>query len=71
MELTFSDIVDYCRNMSLPEKEELKNLIEKDIIESQREEIYQNCLQVKNEHLSGQSISSDNIDELKKFMNDL
>jgi hypothetical protein len=70
MGLTFNDIVDYCRNMSLSGKEELKYLLEKDITESQRNEIFNNYLQAKKEYETGDYLSSDNVEELKKMIDE-
>jgi hypothetical protein len=54
------------RELSLEEKEEIKSILEKDIIESRRAEIYQNYLDSKKEYNNGNLNFYDNIDDLKK-----
>jgi hypothetical protein len=71
MELTFNDIVDYCRNMSLSEKRELKQVIEKDIVSDERVEMLKDCAEGMEEYKSGTLKSSGDINELKKIFNEL
>ena len=50
MEVRYDILVENIKKLSLPEKEELKDLIEKYIIEEKREKIYENYLKSLNEY---------------------
>ncbi len=66
MELRYDILLENIKKLSLPEKEELKNLIEKYIIEEKREEIYENYLKSLNEYKQGKLQFSSDINELRK-----
>lgn len=66
MDILFNQFIDMVRELSLEEKEEIKSILEKDIIESRRAEIYQNYLDSKKEYNNGNLNFYDNIDDLKK-----
>jgi len=66
MEVRYDILLENIKKLSLPEKEELKNLIEKYIIEEKREEIYENYLKSLNEYKQGKLQFSSDINELRK-----
>lgn len=66
MELRYDILLENIKKLSLPEKEELKNLIEKYIIEEKREEIYENYLKSLNEYKQDKLQFSSDINELRK-----
>ena len=66
MEVRYDILLENIKNLSLPEKEELKNLIEKYIIEEKREEIYENYLKSLNEYKQDKLQFSSDINELRK-----
>jgi len=66
MDITFNQFIDMVRELSLEEKEEIKSILEKDIIESRRSEIYQNYLDSKEEYNNGNLNFYNDIDDLKK-----
>jgi hypothetical protein len=50
MQTTFNDLVDNVRNLTLPEKIEIKSILEKAIIDEERNKIYESFLESKKEH---------------------
>ena len=66
MEVRYDILVENIKKLPLPEKEELKNLIEKYIIEEKREKIYENYLKSLNEYKENKLQFSSNINELRK-----
>ena len=68
MEVRYDILVENIKKLPLPEKEELKNLIEKYIIEEKREKIYENYLESLNEYKENKLQFSSNINELRKNM---
>jgi len=66
MEVRYDILLENIKKLSLPEKEELKNLIEKYIIEEKREEIYENYLKSLNEYKQDKLQFSSDINELRK-----
>ena len=70
MQLTFNDIADNVRNMSLTEKIEIKDIVEKSIIEERREEIYNNSLKASQEFRENKLKFSDKISDLRKMMDE-
>ena len=66
MELTFNNLVDMIRNLSLDEKEELLDLTENAIIEERRNEIRKNYQKCMEEYKAGGLKFSNNMEELKK-----
>jgi len=68
MSTPFTDIVEEIKKMPFDEKEELKFLIEKYLIEEQREEIYQNYNESLKE-LRGRKIKfSSDMNQLKELI---
>ena len=66
MEVRYDILVENIKKLPLPEKEELKDLIEKYIIEEKREKIYENYLKSLNEYKEHKLQFSSNINELRK-----
>ncbi len=68
MQKTFSDLVNNVRNLSITEKIEIKNILEKSIIEEQRDDIYNFYLKSKEECKENKLKFSGNINQLKKMV---
>ena len=66
MEVRYDILVENIKKLPLPEKEELKNLIEKYIIEEKWEKIYENYLKSVNEYKENKLQFSSNVNELRK-----
>ena len=70
MQLSFHELVDEVRDLSLDEKIEIKDIVEKSIIEEKRVILRANCLESKKEYSDGKLQFTDNINELKKELMD-
>lgn len=70
MHLSFHELVDELRDLSLDEKIEIQDIVEKSIIDEKRKIILANCLESKKEYSEGKLHFSDNISELKKSLMD-
>jgi alpha-ketoglutarate-dependent taurine dioxygenase len=68
--MSFSDVVEAVKTLSLEEKEEIQKLLVQYLREERREEIYQNYLASKEEENAGNLKFSSNIDELIQFLED-
>ena len=66
--VTFDNLVDIVRNLSLEEKEEILLITEKSIVEERREEIFNNYQESLKEYQSGSLKFSNKIEELKRMM---
>jgi len=66
--MPFNAIVQTLYSLPLEEKEELKNLLEHNIIESRREEMKQHFKSSQAEQKSGQMKFSSDLSELKKML---
>ena len=66
--IQFSDLVDQIYSMPLEDKLELKNLLDYNIADSRRDEIFDNAKKAKEEHKSGKLNFSSNISELKNML---
>ena len=66
MRASFEKIVEEIQKLPLVEKEEIKLLVEKYIIEERREEIYQNYKKSKTEVSKGNLVFTQNIEDMKK-----
>ena len=65
-------LIENIKNLSLPDKEELRNLIEKYIIEEKRDRIYQNYLKSLDEyHQKNKLKFSSDINELQKIIEEV
>ena len=71
MSSSFAEIVEEIKALSMQEKQELHQLIEKYLIEERREEIYQSYIQSLSELDEGKAEFSDDKDKLKgQLLND-
>jgi hypothetical protein len=68
--MSFSDVVEAVKTLSLEEKEEIQQLLAQYLREERREEIYQNYLASKEQENAGNLKFSSNIDELIQFLED-
>ncbi len=68
MQMTFHDIVKKITNLSIDEKLQIKEIIEKSIIDERRQEIYKSYLESKQEFAKNKLKFSENISKLKKMM---
>ena len=68
MQTRFSDLVDNIRNLSLSEKIEIKNILEKSIIEEERDKIYDFYLESKKEFREKKLSFSNDIEHLRKMI---
>ena len=66
MNITFSDLVEEIRHRPIEEKIELKEVIDHDLIEARREEIYQNSLEGIQAWESGKLTPTSDVDELMR-----
>jgi len=64
----FNDVVEKIYSLSLKDKLELKNLLERNISEERRNEIMVNFRKSKLEYQSGQLKFSSKLEELKKIL---
>jgi hypothetical protein len=64
--MTFSDLVETVKDLSIEEKEELQMLLKQYLREERREEIYENFELARAEEQRGELKYSANIDELKR-----
>ncbi len=70
MNVSFVDVVENVKQLSIEEKQELKDLIDSYLIEERREEIYQNYQKSKQNYAEGNLNFSTNLDELEAMLND-
>jgi len=68
MQMTFNDLINKIRNLSLDEKIEIKEIIEKSILDERRKEIQKHYLESKKEYKNGKLKFSSNISKLKKMI---
>jgi hypothetical protein len=68
MQITFSDLVNNVRNLSLTEKIEIKEIVEKSIIEERRKEIHSCYLESKEELINNKLQFSNDIKKLRKMI---
>lgn len=66
--MTFSEVVESVKKLSFQEKEELKSLVEKYLVEEKREEIYQHYVISQQRQKEGKLTFSSDIDELMKSL---
>ena len=67
-QITFSDLVNNVRNLSINEKIEIKDIVEKSILEERRDEIHECFLKSKQEFKENKLNFSSNIDQLKNMI---
>lgn len=68
--MTFSDVVEAVKTLSLDEKREIQLLLQQYLREERRDEIYNNFNLAQLEEQSGALKFSSNIQELKQFIED-
>jgi hypothetical protein len=68
--MTFSDVVEAIKALSLGEKEEIQSLLEQFLREERREEIYQNYLLSKKHEKDRKLRFSSDIDEIMPSLED-
>ncbi len=68
MELRYDILLEDIKKLPLHEKEEIKYLLEKYIIEEKREKIYENYLESFNEYKQNKLRFSSDINELKEMI---
>ncbi|RJP33641.1 MAG: hypothetical protein C4527_04055 [Candidatus Omnitrophota bacterium] len=69
MTSTFTNIIEDMKTLSLEEKEELKFLLDRYVIEERRSEIYNNYKLSQKEFQENTLEFTSNIDRLKEMMN--
>jgi alpha-ketoglutarate-dependent taurine dioxygenase len=68
--MTFSDLVEAIKNLSVEEKEQMQLLLTQYLREERREEIYDNFENSKVEEKNSELKFSSNINELRKMIED-
>ncbi len=68
MESSFNGIIDEIYNLPLEDKQHLLDLLENNITEERRNDIYRNYHSALNEEKAGKLKSSSNISHLKKML---
>ncbi|GAA6615473.1 hypothetical protein [Scytonema sp. NUACC26] len=66
--MSFSDLVETIKSLSIEEKQEIQFLLEQYLREDRREEIYNNYMRSKAEEQNGELQFSSNINELKQLI---
>ena len=64
MSFTFSDLVEEIRHRPVEEKVEIKEILEHDLIHSERERMYQNHLESMREWEAGKIVPAMSVDDL-------
>jgi len=65
---SFNDAIEIIIKLPLEEKEEIKEILEKNIIEERRQEIYRNYKKSRKEEKAGKLKFSSNINKLKQML---
>ncbi len=68
--MSFSDVIETIKNLSLEEKQEMQALLSQYLREERREEIYKNYQKSISEEQQGELNFSSNIGELKQLIKD-
>lgn len=66
--MTFSDVIEEIKNLSIEEKLEIQLLLQQYLREERRDEIYTNFKQAQIEEQEGRLTFSSNINELKELL---
>jgi hypothetical protein len=66
--MTFSDVVESVKSLSISEKQEIQSLLNQYLREERREEIYENFKLAQSEELRGELKFSSNLDALKQLI---
>lgn len=68
MASSFASIVDDVQRLSLEEKEELRQLLDKYLIEARREEMHNNYVATREEEKQGKLKTSSSTEELRRML---
>ena len=68
MENTFSGIIDVIHNLPLEDKQELLAILEKNVADERRNEMYNNYLKAKEEAKQGKLFFTSDINQLKQML---
>ena len=66
--ITFNDLVNDVRKLSLTEKIEIESILTRSIIDEKREKIHRNYLESKKEYKENKLNFSNNINKLKQMV---
>jgi hypothetical protein len=66
--INYNTVLDYFFNLDVEEKEEIVRIMEKNIAEERRNEIYNNFQTAKNEENQNTLLFSSNIENLKMML---
>jgi hypothetical protein len=66
--MTFSDVVESVKSLSISEKQEIQLLLSQYLREERREQIYENFKLAQSEELGGELKFSSNLDTLKQLI---
>ncbi len=67
---TFADIVEEVTSLKVEEMEEIRNIISKILVEKKREQYLVQYKEALRDSKEGKLFSSNNIDEIGKWLND-
>lgn len=70
MNTVFADVVEEIKQLSLGEKEELKDLLDNYLVDERREEILEHYQESQQEFADGKLKFSSDLNELKEVLND-
>ncbi|HMS43016.1 MAG TPA: hypothetical protein PKE69_22495 [Pyrinomonadaceae bacterium] len=70
MNVSFVNVVEDVKQLSIEEKQELKDLLDNYLIEERREEIYQNYEQSKQNLADGKLRFSSDLEQLEAMIDD-
>lgn len=65
---TFSSIVEEVQKLSIEEKEELRQLLDKYLVEARREEIYNNYLKTRGEEKQGKLKTASSAEDFRRML---
>lgn len=65
---TFSSIVEEVQKLSIEEKEELRQLLDKYLIEARREEIHNNYLATREEEKQGKLKTASTVEDFRRML---
>ncbi len=70
MSMSFTTVVENVQDLSFDDKFELKELLDKYLIEDQRDQIYQNYILSKQEEIDNKLEFSSDMNKLEDMLND-
>ncbi len=68
MSTSFAAVVEEVQKLSVEEKEELRHLLDKYLIETRREEIYQHYIESKSAEKEGKLFTPKDNNDLRKWL---